>query len=152
MHVDVENFARGVVTSSGALTGVSDDGKKTKIDPISAITLIMPVIQQIVTWVKQCKGLKNHEVQCFVADRHANTRTCGVQENQVVTRLMGYCKKAKREEIKNAKKLGVPADIGRYEIDEMTAKRVAHNIIGNFVNIDDPVEATELVAEASTGG
>lgn len=148
----VEDFARGVIKSSGALTGENHPGQKTQIDPISIMTVVVPFITQLVNWVKQCKGLRDDQVQGFVATRHGNDKTQKAQEKQVFGKLMAYCRKSRQEEIKKAKKLGIPADIGRFQIDDDTATRVCHNLIGNFAAISDFDAATRLVVKASTGG
>ena len=147
----IQDFVQGVVTSSGALTGSSDDGQKTKIDPISAISLITTFIPVILDVLKKCRSLKNDQVQGYVASRHSRDKTRKPQEIQVASKLLIYCNRCKKEEVKNAKKTGIPADIGRYEIDDETALRVCHNMIGNFAAMG-PVSAEGLVAEASTGG
>ena len=54
----IQDFVSGVVTSSGALTGSSDDGQKTKIDPISAISLITTFIPILLDGLKKCRSLK----------------------------------------------------------------------------------------------
>jgi hypothetical protein len=146
----LQDFARGVVTSSGALTGSSDDGQKTKIDPISAISLITTFIPFLVDMLKKCRSLKNDQVQGYVASRHSSDKTRVPQEKQAAAKLLAHCKRCKKEEVKNAKKTGIPADFGRYEIDDETALRVCHNMIGNFAAMG-PVTAEGLVAEASTG-
>ena len=147
----IQDFASGVVTSSGALTGASDDGKKTRIDPISAISIITTFIPILVDFVKKCRSLKNDQVQGYVASRHSSDRTRGPQEKQATAKLLTHCKRCKKEEIKSAKKLGIPADIGRYDIDDETAARVCHNMIGNFTAMGSATSAA-LVEEASTGG
>ena len=71
----VEEFSRWVVTGAGALTGTDDDGKTVAIDPISAITLFTTILPVIFGWVKQCKGLKNDQVQGYVAQRNRDPKT-----------------------------------------------------------------------------
>ena len=146
----IQDFASGVVTSSGALTGANDDGQKTKIDPISAISLITTFIPILVDMLKKCRSLKNDQVQAWVASRHSSDKTRGPQEKQAAGKLLAHCKRCKKEEVKNAKKTGIAADIGRYELDDETALRVCHNMVGNFAAMG-PVSAEALVAEASTG-
>ncbi len=146
-----DDFVLGVLASSGALTGLNDDGQKTKIDPISAISLIAPFMPILLDGLKKCRSLKNDQVQGYVASRHSNDKTRGPQEKQAAGKLLAYCKRCKKEEIKTAKKLGIPADIGRYELDDETALRVCHNMIGNFAAMGS-VTAAGLVEEASTGG
>ena len=146
----IQDFASGVVTSSGALTGANDDGQKTKIDPISAISLITTFIPVILDGLKKCRSLKNDQVQGYVASRHSSDKARVPQERTAAAKLLTHCKRCKKEEIKNAKKTGIPADIGRYELDDETALRVCHNMIGNFAAMG-PVSAEGLVAEASTG-
>ena len=146
-----DDFVGGVLASSGALVGANDDGQKTKIDPISVITVISGFIPILLDGLKKCKSLKNDQVQAYVASRHSSDKTRGPQEKQAAGKLLAYCKRCKKDEIKNAKKLGVPADIGRYELDDETALRVCHNMIGNFAAISS-VAAENLVYEANTGG
>ena len=146
----LQDFAKGVVTSSGALTGDNDDGQKTKIDPISAISLITTFIPILVDMLKKCRSLKNDQVQGWVASRHSSDKTRGPQEKQAAAKLITHCKRCKKEELKNAKKTGIPADVGRYDLDDETAARVCHNMIGNFAAMG-PVTAEGLVVEASTG-
>lgn len=146
-----DDFVGGVLASSGALTGENHSGQKTKIDPISAISLITTFIPILLDGLKKCRSLKNDQVQGYVASRHASDKTRGPQEKQAAGKLLAYCKRCKKEEIKTAKKLGVPADIGRYELDDETALRVCHNMIGNFAALGS-VTAASLIEEASTGG
>jgi len=146
----LQDFARGVVTSAGALTGSNDDGQKTKIDPISVISLFATFIPILVDMLKKCRSLKNDQVQAYVASRHSSDKTRVPQERTAAAKLLAHCKRCKKEEVKNAKKTGIPADFGRYEIDDETALRVCHNMIGNFAAMG-PVTAEGLVAEASTG-
>ena len=101
--------------------------------------------------LKKCRSLKNDQVQGYVASRHSSDKTRGPQEKQAAAKLLAHCKRCKKEEVKNAKKTGIPADIGRYELDDETAVRVCHNMIGNFAAMG-PVVAAGLVEEASTGG
>ena len=147
----IQDFARGVVTSSGALTGANDDGQKTKIDPISAISLITTFIPILLDGLKKCRSLKNDQVQGYVASRHASDRTRGAQEKQAAAKMLTHCKRMKRDEVKDAKKTGIPADIGRYELDDEAVLRVCHNMIGNFAAMGSGT-AAGLVEEASTGG
>lgn len=147
----MQEFVNNLLTSSGALTGENHPGQKTKIDPISAISLITTFIPILLDGLKKCRSLKNDQVQGYVASRHSSDKTRGPQEKQAAGKLLAHCKRLKREEIKSAKKMGVPADIGRYELDDETALRVCHNMIGNFAAMG-PVTAAGLVEEASTGG
>ena len=146
----IQDFASGLVTSSGALTGSNDDGQRTKIDPISVISVITTFIPILLDGLKKCRSLKNDQVQGYVASRHSSDRTRKQQEKQAAEKLLAYCWRCKKQEVKNAKKTGVPADIGRYELDDETALRVCHNMIGNFAAMGS-VTAASLVAEASTG-
>ena len=146
----VQDFVRGVVISSGALTGADDDGQKTKIDPISAISLITTFIPILLDGLKKCRSLKNDQVQGYVASRHSSDKSRVPQERTAAGKLLAHCRRCKKEELKDAKKTGIPADIGRYDMDNETAIRLCHNMIGNFSAMG-PVAAEGLVAEASTG-
>ena len=146
----VEEFSRWVVTGAGALTGTSDDGETVAIDPISAITLFTTILPVIFGWVKQCKGLKNDQVQGFVAQRHADPKTSAKQEADLQKKILVECRKLAKEEKRNAKAIGVPADVGRYSIDERSAAKLAHNTIGQFSQADN-FTAMKLVTACSKG-
>ena len=146
----VDDFSRSVVTGAGALTGTSDDGKTVAIDPISAITLFTTILPVIFGWVKQCKGLKNDQVQGYVAQRHANPKTSAKQEADLQKKILVECRKLAKEEKRKAKATGIPADVGRYSIDERTAAKLAHNTIGQFSQADN-LTAMKLVAACSKG-
>ena len=146
----VEEFSKSVVTGAGALTGSSDDGKTVAIDPVSIITLITTILPVIFGWVKQCKGLKNDQVQGYVAQRHADPKTSAKQEADLQKKILVECRKLAKEEKRNAKTTGIPADVGRYSIDERTAAKLAHNTIGQFSQVDTAT-ASKLVAACSVG-
>ena len=146
----IEDFSKSVVRSAGALTGASDDGKTVAIDPVSVITLITTILPVIFGWVKQCKGLKNDQVQGFVAQRHADPKTSAKQEADLQKKILVECRKLAKEEKRKAKATGIPADVGRYSIDERTAAKLAHNTIGQFSQADTAT-AAKLVAACSVG-
>jgi hypothetical protein len=146
----VEEFSRFVVSGAGALTGTSDDGETVAIDPISAITLFTTILPVIFGWVKQCKGLKNDQVQGYVAQRHANPKTSAKQEADLQKKILVECRKLAKEEKRNAKATGIPADVGRYSIDERSAAKLAHNTIGQFSHADN-LTVMKLVTACSTG-
>lgn len=146
----IEDFSKSVVTGAGALTGSSDDGKTVAIDPVSVITLITTILPVIFGWVKQCKGLKNDQVQGYVAQRHADPKTSAKQESDLQKKILVECRKLAKEEKRKAKATGIPADVGRYSIDERTAAKLAHNTIGQFSQADTAT-AAKLVAACSVG-
>ena len=146
----IEDFSRVVVTGAGALTGTSDDGKTVAIDPISGIVFFSTILPVIAGWLKQCKGLKNDQVQGYVAQRHADPKTSAKQEADLQKKILVECRKLAKEEKRKAKATGIPADVGRYSIDERTAAKLAHNTIGQFSQTD-AATAAKLVAACSVG-
>ena len=146
----IEDFSKSVVTGAGALTGTSDDGKTVAIDPISGIVFFSTILPVIAGWLKQCKGLKNDQVQGYVAQRHADPKTSAKQETDLQKKILVECRKLAKEEKRNAKATGIPADVGRYSIDERTAAKLAHNAIGQFSQADTAT-AAKLVAACSVG-
>jgi hypothetical protein len=146
----LKTFADSVVTRSGAMTGVSEDGKLVKIDPITIVTLLTTIIPQVIAWVKKCRGLKNDEVQSYVAKQQQDPRTQASQEAKLKDRIAKICRQGMRDEQRRAKATGMPADVDRYSLDSATIDRIAHNAIGEFVSTQ-PAVAQALVAEASTG-
>ena len=149
MSTAVKNFAKSVVIRSGAMTGTNDDGKTVAIDPITIMTLLTTIIPQVFAWVKQCRSLKNDEVQSFVASQQRNPKTQANQENKLQDRLRKLCRAGKRDELKRAKATGIPADVGRYEADDATIAKLAHNAIGEFCSMGQ-IAAFDIVAN-STG-
>lgn len=146
----VRDFARSVVTRAGALTGSDERGRKVSIDPITVITLITTILPVIAGWVKQCKGLKNEEVQGFVASQQRQVRSQIDQEKKLRNRISKICEDGKKAELKRAKETGLPADIGRFLCDDETIAKLAHHTIGEFVSLH-PVMASAIVAENTTG-
>ena len=141
----VKGFCDSVVTRSGALTGVSDDGRTVGIDPITIITLLTTILPQVFAWVKQCRGLKNEEVQPQIAAQHADQRSHARQQEKLVGRLKMICRKGQVEEKKRAKATGIPADIGRFSCDDATLNKLASQSIGEFCNMR-ATDANAMVA------
>ena len=141
----VKGFCDSVVTRSGALTGISEDGKTVAIDPITILTLLTTILPQVFAWVKQCKGLKNEEVQPQIAAQHADPRAHARQQEKLVGRLKMICRKGQTDEKKRAKATGLPADLGRYSCDDATLNKLAAHSIGEFANMR-PTDANAMVA------
>lgn len=145
----VKGFAKSVVTRSGALTGSDDKGQPVAIDPVTIITLLTTIIPQVFAWVRQCKALKNDEVQGFVASQQRHPKRQADQEKKLQNRIAKICEDGKKAELKRAKETGLPADIGRFSCDDQTIAKLAHNAIGEFVAMK-PVAAAAIVEDSTT--
>lgn len=145
----VRDFARSVVTRAGALTGSDDKGRKVSIDPISGMMFFATILPVIAGWVKQCKGLKNDEVQGFVVSQQRQAKSQADQEKKLRNRIVKLCEDGKKAELKRAKETGLPADLGRFAYDDETIAKLAHHTIGEFVSMH-PVMAEAIVAENTT--
>ena len=142
----VRDFAKSVITRAGALTGSDDKGRKVSIDPISGIVFFSTILPVIAGWIKQCKGLKNEEVQGFVASQQRQAKSQLDQEKKLRNKIAKLCEDGKKAELKRAKETGLPADLGRFGYDDETIAKLAHHTIGEFVSMH-PVMAEAIVAE-----
>ena len=145
----IEDFSKSVVTGAGALTGTSDDGKTVAIDPISGIVFFSTILPVIAGWLKQCKGLKNDQVQGFVASQRQSPKRQADQEKKLQNKIAKLCEDGKKAELKRSKETGLPVDLGRFAYDDATIAKLAHHTIGEFVSMH-PVMAEAIVAENTT--
>jgi len=145
----VRDFAKSVITRAGALTGSDDRARPVSIDPISVIMFFSTILPVIAGWIKQCKGLKNNEVQGFVASQQRHPKRQADQEKKLQGRIAKLCEDGKKAELKRAKETGLPVDLGRFAYDDATIAKLAHHTIGEFVSMH-PVMAEAIVAENTT--
>lgn len=139
-------FARQVGAKCGRMTGANDNGELVAFDPVTIVTLITTILPVIMGWVQQCKAKRQQQdVQPAVAaDHNGPGQERQIQRLQV--KILQECKARVRAERANAKRTGLPADVGRYAIDNESARRLAVHSIGSFVAMS-PKDAAELVAE-----
>ena len=143
-------FAEAVANKCGArLTSVNDSGKVVAIEPVTIITLITTILPVILGWVKQCRELRNNrDVQPSVSQHHSNPRTSAKQHKALCVRIKKCCRDGMQEERKRARASGIPADLGRYQIDDASIDRLADHGIAQMVSL--PAAAAELLV-ASAG-
>jgi hypothetical protein len=145
-----KQYAEAVANKCGArLTSVSDSGKTVAIEPVTIITLITTILPVIFGWVKQCRELRgNRDVQPSVVQHHGNPRTSGKQHKALCVRIKKCCRDGMQAEKRRAKQSGIPADLGRYQIDDASIERLADHSIAQMVSL--PAAAAELLV-ASAG-
>lgn len=143
-------FAEFVANKCGArLTGTNDSGKTVSIEPVTIITLITTILPVILGWVKQCRELRgNRDVQPSVVQHHGNPRTASKQHKALCVRIKKCCRDGIQEEKRRARASGIPADLGRYQIDDASIDRLADHSIAQMVSL--PAAAAELLV-ASAG-
>jgi hypothetical protein len=146
----INEFCGLVGAKTGGLVCVGDGGKKVSIDPITIVTLITTILPVIGQWFTKCRELKNDQAQESVAADNGNPRKSQQQRDALAKKILAECRVRKGEEIRIAKKTGLPADVGRYQIDTPAALRLADHMIGTFVAMPRP-KASALV-EACCGG
>lgn len=148
--MNVTQYAQAVANKCGArLTGTNDSGKTVAIEPVTIITLITTILPVIFNWVKQCRELKNNrDVQPSVVQHHGNPKTSGRQHKALCLRIRKCCRDGIQEEKRRAKASGIPADLGRYQIDDASIDRLADHSIAQMVSL--PAAAAELLV-ASAG-
>lgn len=131
----VSAFAQVVATKCGGrMTSVGDDGKAVGIDPVTIVTLITTILPAIMGWVQQCKNKRQDQsAQAFVKEQNEGRLTAARQHKQLCAKVKQLCINGIREEKKRAKTTGVPADLGRYQIDDDSISRLADHSIATFV-------------------
>jgi hypothetical protein len=146
-----DKFAGVVASATGGLTG-SIDGKAVKFDPVTIVTLITTLLPMITDMIQKCRERRQQRQQeqdtpqQQIAAAHADPKQREQNVTQLQTRILRFCEKGKREEIKRAKATGLPADLGRYAIDADGAYRLAGQMQAQFV-VMKPADAAALCAE-----
>ena len=150
MSKAISEFSAIVGSKTGGIVCAADDGKKVSIDPITIITLITTILPVIGQWFTKCRELKRDQAQESVATENQNPRKAQKQRDELAKKILSECRIRKNQEIRNAAKTGVPADIGRYQIDTPAALRIADHMIGTFVNLP-AAKAAALVDDCCKG-
>ena len=145
-----EKFAKTVSDDCGALVSVGVDGRRAGIDPITITTLITTLLPMIAQWFQSCREKRQQrqdqtpQAQISAAHSDAKTRTKNV--DSLARKILLECQRKRGEEIRKAKKTGLPADTGRYEMNADSAYRLADKMHTKFATAK-PADAEALCAE-----
>ena len=142
-------FSAAVANDCGGLTGTSESGKRVGIDPITIATLITTILPSLAEWFKACREKRQQRQQeqdtpqQQVQAAHASPAVRAKNVAQLKVKVLQACKDGKAAEIKRARQTGIPADIGRYAIDDESAGRVADKLHARFATMS-PKDADAL--------
>lgn len=125
----IEKFATAVAGDCGTLVG-DDDGRRVEIDPISVITIVLPLV---IDWFKSCREKRRQKQeqdtpQQQVQADHNNPKARERNETAIAKQILSVCASGRREEIKRARQTQLPADLGRWSITRASAERMAAKI------------------------
>jgi hypothetical protein len=132
-----QKFAKLVSDDCGALVSVGVDGKRASIDPITITTLITTLLPMIAQWFQACREKRQQRQQdqtpqAQVSAAHADPKARAKNVDSLARKILLECSRKRGEEIRNAKKTGLPADVGRYEMDAASAYRLADKMHTRF--------------------
>lgn len=150
MSKAISEFSATVGSKTDGIVCAGDDGKSVSIDPITIITLITTILPVIGQWFTKCRELRRDQAQESVSAENQNPRKAQKQRDALAKKILAECRIRKGQEIRNAAKTGIPADIGRYQIDTPAALRIADHMIGTFVNLP-AAKAAALVDDCCKG-
>ena len=150
MSKAISEFSAIVGSKTGGIVCAGDGGKKVSIEPITLITFIAGILPVIGQWFTKCRELRRDQAQENVANENQNPRKAQKQRDELAKKILAECRIRKNQEISNAAKTGIPADIGRYQIDTPAALRIADHMIGTFVNL--PAAKAAALVDACCGG
>jgi len=148
----VEKFANSVAGSCGGLTGTTDNGRRVSFDPITIATLITTILPMITGFFKACRERRQQRQQDQdtpqqqIAAAHASPAARAKNVAQLKVQVLKACKDGKAAEIRRAKQTGLPADIGRFAIDDQSAERVADRLHAQFAVM--PVKDAENLCKS----
>jgi hypothetical protein len=132
-----EKFAASVSGDCGALVSVGVDGKRAGIDPITITTLITTLLPMIAQWFQACREKRQQRQQDQtpqqqVSAAHADAKARAKNVDSLARKILLECQRKRGEEVRNARKTGLPADTGRYEMDADSAYRLADKMHTRF--------------------
>jgi hypothetical protein len=141
-----DDFFKTVANKIGAMVCDNGEGKLVQFDPITLLTLITTLGPMLLSFVKKCRGIDNYqEVQQSVAEHNQDAKLSVRQRNAGAAKILAECRRLANEERRKAKKAGLPADIGRYQIDTQAALRIVDHGIGTFTTLP-AAKAAAIVA------
>ena len=131
-----QKFAASVSGDCGALVSVGVDGKRASIDPITITTLITTLLPIIAQFFQACREKRQQRQdqtpQQQVAAAHADAKARAKNVDSLARKILLECQRKRGEEIRKAKKTGLPADTGRYEMNADSAYRLADKMHTRF--------------------
>jgi len=134
-----DKFASAVANDCGGLTGTSDSGKRVAFDPITIATLITTILPVITQWFQACRERRQQRQQDTpqqqIASAHASPAARAKNVAELKKQVLKACRNGKAAEIRRARQTGIPADIGRYAIDDDSAGRVADRLHTRFATM-----------------
>ena len=145
-------FAAAVAGDCGGLTGTSDSGKRVSFDPITIATLITTILPVITQWFQQCRERRQQRQQeqdtpqQQIAAAHASPAARAKNVAELKKQVLRACRDGKAAEIRRARQTGIPADIGRYAIDDESAGRVADKLHARFATM--PARDAEALCQS----
>ena len=148
----IDKFAATVAGDCGGLTGTSDSGKRVAFDPITIATLITTILPMITKFFQACRERRQQRreeqdtPQQQIAAAHASPAARAKNVAELKRQVLKACRNGKAAEIKRAKATGIPADIGRYAIDDDSAGRVADRLHARFATM--PAKDAEALCQS----
>ena len=145
-------FSAAVANDCGGLTGTSDSGKRVAFDPITIATLITTILPVITQWFQACRERRQQRQQeqdtpqQQIAAAHASPAARAKNVAELKKQVLRACRDGKAAEIRRAKATGIPADIGRYAIDDESAGRVADKLHARFATM--PARDAEALCQS----
>ena len=131
-----QKFAASVSGDCGALVSVGVDGKRASIDPITITTLITTLLPIIAQFFQACREKRQQRQdqtpQQQVAAAHADAKARAKNVDSLARKILLECQRKRGEEVRNARKTGLPADTGRYEMNADSAYRLADKMHTRF--------------------
>ena len=144
-----QKFAKSVSDDCGALVSVGVDGKRAGIDPATITLLITQIVLPLAqALIERCRARREQQdsPQAQIAKAHADAKARAKNIDTLARKILAECQTRRTAEIRNAKKTGLPADIGRYEMDSDSAYRLADKMHSRFATAK-PADAEALCGE-----
>ena len=136
-----DKFASAIAKDCGGLTGTSDSGKRVAFDPITIATLITTILPVITQWFQACRERRQQRreeqdtPQQQIAAAHASPAARAKNVAELKKQVLKACRNGKAAEIRRARQTGIPADLGRFAIDDDSAGRVADRLHTRFATM-----------------
>ena len=129
-----DDFYKTVAKKTGAMVCEGDEGQTVQFDPVTILSLISTIGPILINFVKKCRRIDNdQEVQRSVSEHNSDAKLSSKQRNAGASKILAECRRLRGEERRKEKKTGLPADVGRYQIDTPAALRIVDHGIGTFV-------------------
>ena len=133
-----EKFAASVSGDCGTLVSVAVDGKRASIDTATITLLITQIVLPLAqALIQRCRARREQQdsPQLQIAKAHHDAKARAKNIDTLARKILAECQTRRTAEIRNAKKTGLPADIGRYEMDADSAYRLADKVHSRFATM-----------------